>query len=239
MDNKVVEEYYDEYVGFQENIGVNDRIYSLYQRLLKAGLSSSSNLLELGSGIGVMTFLLSKKIKTGAIEAVELSPKSVEFAKKKLTQTYISHINADVVSYSPQMKSIDFVTLFDVIEHIPIARHEELFKNIASYMDFGSQLLINIPSPESIRYDEKYAPEVLQVIDQPIYLQFLVDIFSKYDLEIVQHEKYSLWKESDYAFYLIRKKREFSNQNIQENRSFVEKVKVKLFRIWLKIRYKY
>ena len=239
MNKKDVVEYYDDYVDFQNNIGVNDRIFSLYKRMKKFGLNTSSNVLELGSGIGVMTFLLSKKIKSGQIESIELSPKSVEFAKKKLSRPNILHINSDVVSYSPTIKNIDFVTLFDVIEHIPKEHHEELFKNITGYMNEKSRLLINIPSPQSVSFDRENEPGVLQVIDQPIELAFLMSIFTEHNLEIEKFEQYSIWKENDYCFYSVRKKWNFSNKIIQEERTLSEKVKVKLHRIWLKIRFKY
>lgn len=64
-------EFYDAYVSRQQESGINDRIYGLYKRLIKSGLNKNSNVLELGCGIGAMTYLLSRMVKTGIVEAVD------------------------------------------------------------------------------------------------------------------------------------------------------------------------
>ena len=90
MDNKNVEEYYDDFIKYQVKAGINDRIHQLFNRLLHLGLNADSNILELGSGIGVLSFLLSKKVKSGKIEAVDLSSKSIEFSRHKIKNKNIS-----------------------------------------------------------------------------------------------------------------------------------------------------
>ena len=237
-ENKVIK-FYDNFVKYQKKSNVNYRIYSLYKRAKKYGLSNYSNILELGSGIGAMTYLLSKSVKKGTIETVEISPKSVAFAKKHIKKKNINFFISDIVNYKPKLKSIDFVTLFDVIEHIPKEKHFELFKSISKYMNQKTKLLINIPNPEYIEYDQKYQPEVLQIIDQPIHLDFLLNNLEKNNLSISCFQKYSIWVKNDYIFYVVEKKKEFKEIRIQDNRSFIEKVFKKLFRIKLKLFYKY
>ena len=81
MKKEDIAEFYDEYVQRQLAIGANERLISLYKRLIAIGLNSSSRILELGCGVGIFTKLLSKKITSGLIEAVDLSEKSVAVAK--------------------------------------------------------------------------------------------------------------------------------------------------------------
>lgn len=239
MNENGVVGFYDNFVKYQKNSKVNDRIYALYKRTKKYGLYNYSNVLELGSGIGVMTYLLSKTVKKGSIETVELSPKSVEFSKQRNKKKNINFINSDIVNYQAKLKSIDIITLFDVIEHIPKERHFELFKSISNYMGQDTKLLINIPNPEYIEYDQKYNPEVLQIVDQPIHLDFLLNNLEKNNLSISYFEKYSIWIEDEYIFYLVEKKKEFKGNSIHDERSFVEKVFKKLFRLKLKYFYNY
>ena len=77
MDSHEVSKYYDDFVSEQAATAVNERIFSLFQRIKKAGLRTNSNILELGCGIGAFTFLLSKVAKKGIIEAIDISPQSV------------------------------------------------------------------------------------------------------------------------------------------------------------------
>ena len=81
MKQTEISEFYDEYVQRQLKIGANERLISLYKRLVNLGLNESSRVLELGCGVGIFTKLLSKKISTGIIEAADLSEKSIAVAK--------------------------------------------------------------------------------------------------------------------------------------------------------------
>lgn len=239
MKKKQVVEFYNEFKSSQQETGINERLWSLYKRLQKLGLNQHSNVLELGCGIGVMTYLIAKTVTKGTIESVDISNESIDFAKKQHTGDNINHFAADVVEYKPKLSNIDFVTLLDVIEHIPVERHPELFKNIASYMSNNTQLVINIPNPDYIEYDRQHNPDVLQIIDQPIYHDQLHRTLTNAGLDMHYYEKYSIWVKDEYIFYVIKKKQPFTEEKLAEKRSFSEKVKSKLLRTKLDKFYSY
>ena len=118
MRKSEVKKYYDNYITEQYSIGVNDRIFMLYEKLKSLGLNSSSDVIELGCGIGVVTHLIRKTVTLGQIESVDISGESIEFAKEKIKNSNVSFYEGDVTEYIPKIKQADFVTLFDVIEHI-------------------------------------------------------------------------------------------------------------------------
>lgn len=238
MKHEKVVAFYDEFVEKQAKTKVNERIYGLFSRMKRYGLNRHSNVLELGSGIGTMTYLISRVVKDGRVETVELSPESVKYAKSRLKKDHVDVHLGDVVTYKPAIGSLDFVTLFDVIEHIPMEKHLDLFRNIASYMNSETKLLINIPNPDYIEYDHVNQPEVLQIIDQPIHLHFLLPIFEKAGLTVRFMEKYGVWVKDDYVFYVIEKKKKFDEKKIQEQRTFSQKVRNKLLRLKLKYFYR-
>ena len=237
MKKSEVKKYYDNYITEQYKIGVNDRIFMLYERLVSLGLSSESDVIELGCGIGAITHLIRKKVTVGQIESVDISGESIEFAKGKIKNSNVKFYEADITEYSPVIKNADFVTLFDVIEHIPIDLHEKLFLNVAKMLKENSWLLVNIPSPESIEWDSVHSPEVLQIIDQPIPLSLVVKNCTNAGLEIVKFENYSIWVENDYNFFLIRKKSDFKNRTL--SLTPIQKVKRKAWRTKIKKLYKY
>jgi trans-aconitate 2-methyltransferase len=239
MDNKEISKYYDGYYKPGVDARINERVYALYKRLLRLGLHSGSNVLELGCGIGTMTYLLSKKIKSGNIEAVDLSPESVVFAKSRVKKDNIKFIAGDVVVHSPLVKNIHFITLFDIIEHIPAERHEELFRNISSYMDDNTRLVINIPNPEYIKYDMEYNPAALQIIDQPLPLPFILQNLENNGLTLAQFETYSIWVENDYQFFVVEKTRKFTEVILSSKRSFFKKLVKKIERVYVKLRHNY
>jgi trans-aconitate 2-methyltransferase len=234
-----VAEYYDDFIAKQQKSGINDRIYHLYKKLLSFGLRSNSNVLELGCGIGTLTFLISRFVKKGRIEAVDLSSKSIEFAKQRIKNRNINFFAADVVSYQPSIKDLDFITLFDIIEHIPMEKHNDLFRNLSMASKENTKILINIPNPAYIEYDRIHNPQALQIIDQPLPLSFILDNLEKNGLVLTYFKTYSIWVENDYQFFVVEKKKEFREVSLSSKRTVFQKTRKKLERVYSKIKYNY
>ena len=229
MKQNEISDFYDEYVQRQIKTGANERLISLYKRLLNGGLNADSRVLELGCGVGIFTKLLAKKVKNGIIEAVDLSEKSVAVAKNELKDRNNIHFDvADVVKYQPKNSDFDMITLMDVIEHIPLEHHAELFANLAKIATEKTNILINIPNPQYIGYARINHPESLQVIDQEVELFTLMQHLEKNGLELVYFEKYGIWEQDDYHFMVIRKKRNFELKHLSDQRNFSEKIFHKL-----------
>ncbi|HEY6162052.1 MAG TPA: class I SAM-dependent methyltransferase [Bacteroidia bacterium] len=239
MSENKVAEFYDKYVDQQQNTGINERIYGLYKRMLKLGLNADSNVLELGCGIGVMSYLLSTTVKNGNVECVDISPASVAFAEKRLKRDNMKFTAADVVNYSPSGKNFDIITLFDVIEHIPLEKHGELFKNLSGIANEKTRILVNIPNPSMIEHDRIHRPETLQVIDQPVPLHAIAQHLENNHLELAFFETYSIWMENDFQFFIIQKKKPFREVKLSEKRTVFEKAIKKLERNWMKLAHRY
>ena len=225
MKKDEIADFYDEFSTKQVKTGANERLISLFKRLSKLGLQSNSKILELGCGVGIFTKLLSKQVSTGLIEAVDLSEKSIAIAQNELKSKENIHFEvADVVSYQPRNSDFDFITLMDVIEHIPLDQHDVLFENLAQICKDKTVIAINIPNPQYIGYARLNHPESLQVIDQEVHLFPLLQHFEKHHLELVFFEKYGIWEVEDYHFMVVRKKREFKLSHLSDQRNFSEKV---------------
>jgi len=239
MSTDKIAEYYDDFIAVQLESGINDRIYYLYKRLLDMGLKPGSNVLELGSGIGTLTFLLAKYVKSGKIEAVDLSPKSIEFSKQRIKKPNVNFVTGDIVTYRPAIKNFDFITLFDIIEHIPVEKHNDLFHNLAGMVNENTKILINIPNPAYIEYDRIHNPEALQIIDQPLPLGFILDNLEKNGLSLVSFETNSIWVKNDYQFFVVEKKKVFEEVKLSSKRNIFQKIKKKLERTYVKLRHNY
>ena len=239
MNNNIVKSYYDDFVDYQQVSKVNERIYSLYKRLLSMNLNSNSKVLELGCGIGTITFLLSKTIKKGVIESVDLSEKSIDFAKTKIKRNNISFCAHDIVNYKPKETDFDFIILFDVLEHIPFENHFALFQNLSEISTERTKILINIPNPDYINFDIQNNPDVLQIIDQPIPLEFLVKNTIENGLKIHFFETYSIWVKNDYQFLIIEKEKDFNELKLSSERNVFQKIIHKVKILFIKAVYNY
>jgi trans-aconitate 2-methyltransferase len=232
-------EFYDHFIQKQVESGINDRIYGLYRRLCRLGLHNHSSVLEIGCGIGTLTYLLTRKVKLGAIEATDISPQSIEYIKRNLVRPNLRVFAGDILEAGPSGTSFDFVLLFDVIEHIPLPDHTKLFSRISGWMQDHSLLLINIPNPGYVIYDEKNNPAALQEIDQPVFPDHLAGVLAKAGLDIMQLETYSVWVKNDYQFIIAGKRKDFEEYFLSKERSVVQKGMVWLGRKWRKMIYRY
>lgn len=231
--------FYDEFNAKSAKSPINERIFGLYKRILKHGLATDSVNLEIGCGPGKLTYLLSKKIKEGVIEATDISPQSIEIAKTKINNPNVRFRVSDALEFTPVNESFDNIFLFDVIEHIPEDRHPDLFRNIGKWMRDDSSLLINIPNPNYILFARKYRPESLQEIDQPITLDKLSNAIYHAGLEISFFETYSIWAENDYQFIIIKKRKLYTEELLSNKRNIFQKVIVRLVREFRNLKYRY
>ncbi|MFP3597557.1 class I SAM-dependent methyltransferase [Chryseobacterium sp. SIMBA_029] len=239
MKKSEIAKFYDDYTERQIQIGANERLINLYKRLIHLGLKKDSNVLELGCGVGIFTKLLAKKISNGKIEAIDLSEKSIAIAERILkNKKNISFKVADIVKYQPKNKEFDFITLMDVIEHIPLEQHDELFENLAKISTIKTRIAINIPNPQYINYTRVNNPESLQVIDEEVELFQLIRHLEKHHLELIYFEKYGIWEEEDYHFMIIRKKKKFELKHLATKRKISEKIVKKVSLSIDKFRYK-
>jgi len=231
--------FYDDFIQKQVESGINDRISGLYQRLCRLGLKNDSTVLEIGCGIGTLTYLLTRKVKKGTIVATDISPQSIEYIKKNLPRPNLTVFAGDILQVQPQSHPFDFVLLFDVIEHIPVEDHAALFTRISGWMQDDSTLLINIPNPGYVIYDAKNNPAALQEIDQPVFPDHLATVLANAGLDIVQFETYSVWVKNDYQFIVVKKRKDFEEQFLSQERNLFQKGIVWLGRKWRKIIYPY
>jgi cyclopropane fatty-acyl-phospholipid synthase-like methyltransferase len=222
-DSVEVSEFYDNYIENQKQYSFNDRHYLLIDKMLNYGLKPNSNVLELGCGIGVMTSLMSKKVVNGKIVSCDISEQSIELAKANNNLKHIEFFVTDIAKFEYKDFKFDFITFFDVLEHIPVDKHFDIFKNIYKYMNDNSKLLISIPTEEIITYLKKEKPESLQIIDQAIPIEFLINNLAKAGFRLIKFEVLNIWQEMDYQFLVLTKKQGFKNVYIDKPKKSIIK----------------
>ncbi len=225
--------YYDEYVDRQANVGVNARHHSILNKMLANGLKSDQKVLEIGCGIGTFSGLLGKAIPNGSALCLDLSPKSIETASRIFENVKnLTFQTTNAVEHDFGKVKFDHIVLPDVIEHIPLEQHARLFEKLSAILDSKGSIHIHIPNPPYLAWCHEHRPDLLQIIDQPVYTEELLKNIRPYELHLHKLETYSIWVEdSDYQ-YIVLKKDGYQNftRTIEEKITFLDKVKYKLNR---------
>jgi len=230
IDSKDVVRFYDEYSSRQQRVGVNKRHESIFRLLKEKGLKPNDKVLELGCGIGTFTSLIIPYVNEGEILAIDISDKSIEIANKTYSSSNTKFLAVDATTYDFKDKTFDVIVLPDVLEHIPIELHDELFNKLQSVLKENGFIFIHIPNPYFLEWCETNRPEDLQVIDQPITTDILVQNTYKNNLFIEELKTYSIWvKDKDYQYIVLRKNNyQNFNKTVDYKPSFLDKIKHKL-----------
>jgi trans-aconitate 2-methyltransferase len=234
-----VQEFYDDYSVRQLQVGLNQRHYSILKWLKDYGLRKNHKMLEIGCGIGTVTYLLANFLEEGSITALDISPKSIEIAKKHLSQfSNVRLLAADILKEEDNAsleEKYDVILLPDVLEHIPKEFHGNLFKNLKNKLSNNGFILIHIPNPYYLAWCHENRPEILQVIDQPLYTDELLQKIYPQGLYLYSLSTYSIWiKQHDYQVLVLKKTKENENFTKFEApfRPFHVKVIDKLRYLW-------
>ena len=202
-----VADFYDEYTERQKEFGINARHRSIMRLLLYHGLKPSDRVLEIGAGIGTQTMLMAEYLKEGTILANDISPKSVQIMEERLKDfPQASFVTGDIVQQSVD-GPFDAVVCPDVLEHIPVSDHAALFQMLNKVVSPEGSIYIHIPSPHMEEWMAREAPEMRQVIDQPLYTDELLKNLEGTDFYLYHLESYELFFEpADYQFIVLKKR---------------------------------
>ncbi len=200
-----VKEWYNKFSTNQIKTSVNLRHYTVFNQIIKSGLKRNSKVLEIGCGIGTLTGLIYKFVKNGHIVAADISDESIKIAKGRIGESHrIEYMVTDMTDFK-YTHMFDYIILPDVMEHIPVEQHYNLFKVIAGYMHTSSKIIINIPHPKAIEYLQKVSPEKLQIIDQALSADKLINDAYASQLMLLNYNSYSIFSlENDYAFIIFQ-----------------------------------
>jgi len=212
-----VKEFYDEYVTKQEKTGINSRHISIIDKLIQSGLKSNHNVLEVGCGIGTVSQLIAKKTSKGKVLAVDISEKSVE--KAKILWKQFSNLRFEVSDMSDFTKSgqtFDYFVFPDVLEHIPVEQHPNLFGRIDAHSHEDSVVFIHIPAPRFLQYNISNEPQKLQIIDQPLDTANLVAVLRDNGYYLDKMDTYPVFfAEKDYQYFIFRRNTEVTKSTLR------------------------
>ncbi len=204
-EEKSVESFYDEWVEGQLKIGVNQRHLEIYRYLRKLGLQANHHVLEIGCGIGAVSSLLAPYLKNGRLLGLDISPKSIEVARSRMSRFPQASFEVSDMTDFEREASFDVIVLPDVLEHIPVAQHPDLFQRLHRAIRPGGFVFIHIPYPRFLHWQQRHQSEKLQIIDQPLWTDVLLqDVYAAgFYLETL--DSYSIFQDQpDYQRIVLK-----------------------------------
>lgn len=187
--------YYDNFSKNQLETGINIRHYSILTKLKHAGLKKNHSVLEIGCGIGTLSGLVGHYVSQGKLHALDISPESIQIAQKRCSS--LKHITFGVSDMSDfeSTETYDFIVFPDVLEHIPVEQHANIFKRVAQVLKPNGKIAIHIPDPLQLDLIRTTQPESLQIIDQSLFLHDFAKSTAGCNLVLDSYVRYCLYSE--------------------------------------------
>jgi len=125
---------------------------------------SPATMLDIGCGVGILTHEMVGMVPQ--ITAIDLSDSNIESAKEYKSHKRITYLCGDFTRMYYNIP-FDMVCAFDVVEHIRPSDREAFLVNAKDLCK--GIMLVSIPNPEVILSLRKNDPDVLQIVDEPVY----------------------------------------------------------------------
>lgn len=199
-----VVEFYDEFANYQQKSGINDRHAQIFKWLKKFGLKSNHSVFEVGCGSGQLTQLISEFCSKGQVIGVDISPGNIKMAQQRLAKFHHTQVSVSDVTRDPLTGAFDMIVMPDVMEHIPVDLHPNVFQAIMKVLKPSGKLIIHIPHPRYLDFVRTNQPEKLQIIDQSLSAGRLISDAEDAGLHLAYFKSYPLhYEPADYQIIAL------------------------------------
>ena len=224
VERSEISQFYGTFCEEESLLRLNLRHYAVFHHLVKAGLKPTNKVLEIGCGFGTITYLMAKYLKRGKIVATDISSERIASCIRNFEgQKNVSFVLSDMKDFVSEQK-FDMIVLPDVLEHIPVENHPELFKLMESLLNDSGSIVIHIPHPAAIEYYQRTCPEKLQIIDQSIATDILTKTAMESGMRLELLRSYAL-ASHPYDYQLIVFKKNISYHEMAQSGKMGDKVK--------------
>ena len=143
-----VQIYYDQQIrgklrGFVEG---NPRIEGAWLTIEKWTVNNPQRILEIGCGIGDISWRMSRCWPESEVVGLDISPKSLEIARKLFGSPRLSFVEGPLTEGILDGK-FDLIVLLDVYEHIAIADRPILHEALRQLLSERGRLILAFPTP--------------------------------------------------------------------------------------------
>jgi SAM-dependent methyltransferase len=199
-----VVEYYDIHVRqkLRDFVEGNERIERAWQSIAREAPLNPSRVLEVGCGIGAICWRMSRKWPAARIVGLDLSPRSVEVARKLFQSEGLSFVEGRLAG-APVAEQSDLIVLMDVYEHIPVDERKPLHAALKGTLSPGGRIFLSFPTPRHLAWLRKHRPEAVQPVDEDITIDTVTALARDTGTEVLFYQEVGVWHEGDYAHAVL------------------------------------
>ncbi len=213
-----IKKYYDqEVVGkIRDFVKGNLRVEKAWNTIENWAPESPKRILEVGCGIGSISWRMSYLWEKSEVVGIDISPKSIEVAKTLFGDSKVSFSRIENgLTVDSLSGKFDLIIFMDVYEHIPPESRFSVHKALNKLSSDDGRIIITVPTPRFQNWLKNYDPEKIQPVDEDISLETMQKLAQDTEKEILLYQDINVWREGDYAHVVLGKRNGWSKENVK------------------------
>jgi SAM-dependent methyltransferase len=201
-----VKNFYSEQVSLRLKMFVNgnERVERAWNTLHSFAPLSPRNILEVGCGIGYISYRMSCTWPHATVTGLDITPDYIEIANKLFGSSNVNFIQG-LLQNSLFGSKFDLIVLMDVYEHIEATQRPEINRRLAELLDDGGKILLTVPTPRHLDWLIENMPNEIQPVDERISLSVVEKLVEDTKTQLELYKEVDVWRVGDYAHIVLKK----------------------------------
>jgi len=191
--------------GFVEG---NLRVECAWKTIDKWAPTNPARILEIGCGIGDISWRMARKWTGSRVIGLDISPKSVEMARKLFGSSRLSFVEGHLGAETFTDK-FDLIVLMDVYEHIAVVDRPGLHQVLKDLSSDEGRIVLSFPTPGHLAWLRQHHPDQIQPVDENISIETIAALANDTNTEVLLYQEVSVWYEGDYAHAVLLRRRKW------------------------------
>jgi SAM-dependent methyltransferase len=191
-EREAIEGFYGE---FSLRVGLRDwRVPNARHEQLKVLVADAlrahqrnARVLDVGCGTGVMSDFMRR---FGTVTGIDYSQPAVQLAAQMVP--HASFRVGSLVDANLPSTGFDLVTMFDVLEHVPIGERGTFAQELGRVLGADGTLIASTPHPNLTAWMRNERQDLTQVVDEAVELSELIELLTPLDLTLTRYTTYDV-----------------------------------------------
>ena len=199
-----IQQYYDASVASRlgDFIDGNPRIEAAWKTVEHWAGESPHRILEIGCGIGDISWRMSLQWPDATVVGLDISPKELETARILFGCPKISFVEGPLTKNLLKEK-FDLIVLMDVYEHIQSIDRAVLHEALKELLSDDCRVILTIPTPRHLEVLKREAPHLIQPVDEKVFPETILSLVNDLDQELLLYREVDVWHKGDYFHAVI------------------------------------
>lgn len=199
--------YYDSKVRnkLRDFVEGNARVDVAWATLEAYAPTQPQRILEIGCGVGYVSWRMSLRWPHASTIGVDFSPASVTLAQRLFSGPRCSFYLGDVTETLSDIGEADFdlVVLMDVYEHVAPVDRGRLHAFLRNRLALNGRIFLSFPTPRHLAWLRTNHPDQIQPVDEDIDVGVIKALAVDTESTITLYTEVNVWRTADYAHAVL------------------------------------